>query len=71
LGISAGDAYAKGNTERGVGYCADGVFNQGVHSPFEPFGCEWGWYGDNQCLVIDVDSNGIPQPSFETWSRDL
>jgi hypothetical protein len=71
LRISVCYAYAKSNTHRGVGYGANSIFNQGVHSPFEPFSSERGWYGDNQCLVVYVDSNGIPQPSFETWSRDL
>jgi len=63
--------YAKGNMNRCIGDGTNRVFNQSVHSPFEPFGSERGWYSDNQCLVLNIDSNGIAQPSFETWSRDL
>jgi hypothetical protein len=56
---------------RCIGDGTDGVFNQGVHSPLEPFGSERGWYRDNQCLIVDGNANRIAQPSFETWARDL
>ena len=45
------------DAEGRIGYGSDGIFDEGVHPPFEPFGSERCWYGNDQGLIVYVDPN--------------
>jgi hypothetical protein len=47
----------KRDTYRSLCYRADGVFDERMHAPFEPFGSKRGGHRDDQRVIVHVDSN--------------